>query len=223
MNGSYKRPLDLTLLVMSQLVLFPVWLSIWIIVPFAIWVTDRGPVFYCQQRAGKNGQVFTVRKFRTMVPDAERKGPTWTIEGDLRLTKVGRVLRRTAIDEMPELWNILKGEMSIVGPRALEVREHKALESEIPGFHKRLSVRPGLTGLAQVYDRADEASVKFAYDLQYIQSMNVYLDFKLIVLSVKNTVSAKWDRRIGKPAQLSGKRDSIPQPSDQDDEISENN
>ncbi len=157
-----------------------------------------------------------------MVPDAEQKGPAWTVEGDLRLTKVGRLLRRTAIDEVPELWNIWKGEMSLVGPRALEVGEHLALEAEIPGFYKRLSVRPGLTGLAQVYDRADEASVKFAYDLEYIEQMNVYLDFKLIILSVKNTVSAKWDRRIGKPSQQAGQDDSIFLIPDKEDDLSEN-
>ena len=195
---SYKRPFDFTLLVLALLLLLPIWLGLCVIVPAVIWIADRGPVFYCQQRAGRNGKVFTVRKFRTMVPDADLKGPAWTVEGDLRLTKVGRILRRTAIDEMPELWNILKGDMSFVGPRALEVKEHKALERQIPGFGARLSVRPGLTGLAQVYDRADQALVKFSYDLEYIKRMNLYLDAKLILLSVKNTVTARWDRRIGK-------------------------
>ena len=135
-----------------------------------------------------------------MVPDADRRGPAWTVEGDPRLTRVGTLLRRTALDELPELVSIWKGHMSLVGPRALYVDEQQLLEKQIPGFTNRQAVRPGLTGLAQVYDHSDEANTKLRYDIEYIQKMSIWLDIRLIVLSVRNTLMARWDRRAGKIA-----------------------
>ena len=196
----YKRPFDLSILVLAHLfpLLFPVWVLLWVSIPLAIWLQDRGPVFYRQKRVGKNGRVFTLRKFRTMVPDADRRGPAWTTPSDRRFTPFGKLLRRTALDELPGLLSICKGDMSFVGPRALDVEEQGWLESQIPGFKDRLGVRPGLTGLAQVYDKTDEAPVKLRYDLDYVQHMNIWLDLKLIVLSVRNTLLCQWDRRSGK-------------------------
>ncbi len=141
-----------------------------------------------------------------MVPDADRKGPAWTIQGDVRLTRIGKVLRRTAMDELPELWSILKGDMSLVGPRALGVEEHKSLEQQIPGFEARLCVKPGLTGLAQIYDSADQAQDKLDYDLEYLERMSIWLDAKLLLLSVTNSMTARWDRRVGKPTMA----DAVP-------------
>ena len=198
-QGRYKRPFDLTVLLVGHLVLLPLWVLIWIMVPLAIWLGDRGPVFYKQQRVGKQGRIFTLVKFRTMVQDAELSGPMWTTEGDPRVTAVGKVLRRTALDELPGVFSILKGDMSLVGPRALDVEEQRWLEQEIPGFADRLEVLPGLTGLAQVYDRTDSAQKKLDYDLEYVQRGNFWLDLKLIVLSIRNTMIAKWDHRSGKP------------------------
>jgi len=143
--------------------------------------------------------VFIVHKFRTMVPDADIKGPSWTVQEDPRLTSVGKVLRKTALDELPELWSILKGDMSFVGPRPLEENEQRQLEHQIPGFRRRLTVRPGLTGLAQVYDPTDLAIDKFRYDLEYLERVSLWLDGKLIFLSVFNSLGARWDRRSGKP------------------------
>ena len=197
-RGTYKRGLDLTILVLAHLLLLPLWLALWVGIPILIWLADRGPVFYKQQRAGRNGKAITIRKFRTMTPDADRRGPAWTTQGDPRVTRVGRVLRRTALDELPEIISIWKGDMSLVGPRALDLGEQKLLESQIPGFGDRLKARPGLTGLAQVYDRTDEANAKLRYDLEYIQRMNLWLDLKLLVISVMNTVLRRWDRRGGK-------------------------
>jgi len=139
-----------------------------------------------------------------MVLDAERKGPAWTVDGDPRVTKVGRLLRRTGLDELPEVINIWRKEMSLVGPRALDVVEQEMLEELIPGFENRLQVRPGLTGLAQIYDRSDDSHDKFHYDLEYLQRMSPLLDIKLLILSVRNTLVAKWDRRIGKPTAETG-------------------
>ena len=207
-GGSYKRLLDLSILVLAHLLLLPLWLLLWTSIPVVIWLGDRGPVFYKQRRVGKDGRVFTVRKFRTMVPDAYHKGPAWTVQGDIRLTRIGKILRRTAMDELPELWSILKGDMSLVGPRALDVDEHKMLEQQIPGFQARLRVKPGLTGLAQIYDSADRAQYKLAYDLEYVELMCLWLDMKLLVLSVRNTLGVKWDRRSGKTSEANGISDS---------------
>ena len=197
-RGRYKRLFDLSLLVVSHIVLAPLLLLLWTVIPLLVWLEDRGSVFYRQRRVGKDGRILTVLKFRTMVPVAERRGPAWTTEDDPRVTRVGRILRRTALDELPELISIWAGDMSIVGPRALDVEEHRLLESQIPSFGERLRVRPGLTGLAQVYDHVDDAGTKLRYDLEYIQRMSPILDLKLLLLSVRNTLLARWDRRTGK-------------------------
>ena len=195
----YKSWFDLILLVLSHVLLFPAWIVLWTSIPILIWLEDRGPVFYRQSRVGKNGRIISVLKFRTMVKDADSIGPAWTTEGDPRVTRVGRLLRRTALDELPEILNIWKREMSFVGPRALDVKEQRYLEQIVSGFEARLQVLPGLTGLAQVYDPTDDARKKFQYDSEYLIRMSPWLDVKLIVLSIRNTLIARWDRRHGKP------------------------
>ena len=197
-RDGYKSWFDPTVLVLAHILLLPLWLLLWTIIPILILLGDRGPIFYKQDRVGKSGRIFTVFKFRTMVPDAEDKGAAWTMDQDPRVTKVGKLLRRTALDELPEVLNIWKGDMSLVGPRALDVVEQQSLEKLIVGFEKRLQVRPGLTGLAQIYDPKDDAHEKFYYDLEYLQRMNPWLDVKLLVLSVRNTLWVNWDRRSGK-------------------------
>ncbi|MDA1188713.1 MAG: sugar transferase [Chloroflexi bacterium] len=194
----YKRPLDLSILACSHIFFAPLFLLLWIALPFLIWVEDKGPVFYRQKRPGKDGRIFTILKFRTMVTNADQIGPVWTTDEDPRITKVGKILRRTALDELPSVLSIWKGDMSFVGPRALPVREQQMFEEQIPGFANRLKVRPGLTGLAQVYDLQDEAHTKLRYDIEYIQRMSFLLDIKLLLLSVRNTFLARWDVRKGK-------------------------
>ena len=200
-KDAYKTRFDLTILVLSHLLLLPIWVLLWTFIPLLIWLGDRGPILYSQQRAGKDGQPFTVFKFRTMVSDASRIGPVWTTQNDPRVTPIGRLLRRTALDELPEIINIIKRDMSLVGPRALDVEEQRSLEEQIPGFEKRLQVPPGLTGLAQVYNHGDNAYDKFRYDLSYLERMGPWLDIKLLLLSVRNTFSARWDQRRGKPVK----------------------
>lgn len=201
-QGAYKTRFDLSILVLSHLLLFPLWVLLWMFIPLLIWLGDRGPVFYKQLRAGKDGRPFTVLKFRTMVLSADRQGPAWTTPNDPRVTRVGRLLRRTALDELPEMINILKRDMSFVGPRALDVEEQRSLAEQFPGFEKRLQVLPGLTGLSQVYNRGDDDNDKFRYDLSYLDRMSPWLDVKLLVLSVRNTFGARWDQRRGKPQIL---------------------
>ena len=198
-----KRVLDVVLAGAGLLVSLP----LWGIITLAIKLEDGGPVFYAQERVGKEGRRFRSRKFRSMVSDSdERFGPLQAWDGDLRVTKVGRVLRATAMDELPQLWNILKGDMSFVGPRALlpgeiEVNGNGELIplEKIPGYKARHQVRPGLTGVAQVYAPRDILRrQKFRYDLLYIKRWNLRLDIKLILLSVWISVRGKWEARTRK-------------------------
>ena len=167
-------------------------------IPLGIWLADRGPVFYRQERVGKDGQVFTILKFRTMIPDADQKGLAWTVENDHRLTRTGRFIRKTGLDELPQVLSILKGDLSFVGPRPLPIAEQRLLETKILGFEQRLKVRPGLTSLAKVYNSDDGAEAKLQFDLEYIRSMSLVLDLKLILLSVWMMMRGRSDRRSGK-------------------------
>ncbi len=178
--------------------------ALWLIFSLAIKIEDRGPVFYRQKRWGKNKKPMNVYKFRTMVTNADEKfGPIQALENDPRITRVGKFLRATSLDEMPQILNIWKGEMSWVGPRALPMNEVQVKEENgvlpddaIPGFDLRCKVRPGLTGMAQVYAPRDvPRRHKFRYDLIYIQNQTLWLDLKLIVLSLWITLRGKWENR----------------------------
>ncbi len=147
---------------------------------------------------------FKAIKFRSMIKDAEKgTGPVQAVENDPRVTKVGKVLRATAMDELPQLVNILKGDMSFVGPRALRPKEKEVYGNpdeinieNVPGYKERLAVRPGLTGMAQVYLSTDALrSEKFQYDLLYIKKQSFLLDLKLIFLSFWITFRGKWESR----------------------------
>ena len=195
---SYKRWFDLSVLVIAHVLLLPLWLLLWTVIPVVIRLGDGGPIFYRQQRMGKDGTPFSVLKFRTMIIGAENQGPAYTTDDDPRVTRVGRILRRTALDELPEVINIWQGNMSFVGPRALDVEEHRTLEKLMPGFEKRLQVPPGLTGLAQIFDKSDDPFEKYRYDMEYLQKLNPFLDARLLLLSVWNSLAARWDHRSGK-------------------------
>jgi lipopolysaccharide/colanic/teichoic acid biosynthesis glycosyltransferase len=152
----------------------------------AVKLNSRGPVFYCQTRLGRGGRPYTIYKIRTMVHNCENKsGACWSTAGDPRITFVGRFLRRTHIDELPQLWNVLRGEMSLVGPRPERPEFVPQLAQAIAGYRERLLVRPGVTGLAQVQlpPDTDLNSVrrKLAFDLYYIQNASLLLDLRLIL------------------------------------------
>lgn len=195
-----KRPFDVGLAGLGLVLSAP----LWALIALAIRLEDGGPVFYVQERVGRGGRRFRGLKFRSMVPDADRRfGPRQAGERDPRVTRVGRLLRATAMDELPQLWNIFRGDMSFVGPRALmpseiEVRgDGRAVRIEdIPGYEARHRVRPGLTGLAQIFaDRDIPRRHKFRLDLLYIRRQSVWLDVKLVLLSFWITLRGKWERR----------------------------
>jgi lipopolysaccharide/colanic/teichoic acid biosynthesis glycosyltransferase len=194
-----KRALDVVLSGTGLVVSAPVWA----VIAAAIKIDSHGPVFYGQTRVGERGRLFDVLKFRSMVPDAERDtGPVQATEHDPRVTRVGRLLRATALDELPQLWNIFRGDMSFVGPRALRPAEidsdnDRALPMDaIPGFAERLSVPPGLTGVAQIYAPRDVGRRnKFKFDRVYARKQSFWLDVRLILLSFFITFRGKWEDR----------------------------
>ncbi len=170
---------------------------LWLLFSVVIRLEDRGPIFYSQERVGKNGKIFKALKFRSMIPDAEKHtGAVWASANDPRVTRVGKILRATAMDELPQLWNIFKGDMSFVGPRAERPELVEKFAREIRSYRQRFVVRPGLTGIAQVYGSYDTSPQnKLRYDLIYIKKRSFFLDLKLIVLSFFITFKGKWESR----------------------------
>jgi rhamnosyl/mannosyltransferase len=177
---------------------------LWGLAALAIKLEDAGPVFYPQERWGRHGRPMRVLKFRTMIPEANPTGVTvQAAAGDPRVTRVGRLLRATAFDEIPQLLNIWRGEMSFVGPRALPINERQQREDEpdlpderIPGFRERLQVTPGLTGIAQIWAPRDvPRRQKFRYDLLYVRRQSLWLDLRLILLSFWITFRGAWERQ----------------------------
>ena len=189
----YKRPFDITILLLTHLVLFPVGALVWILIPLLIWLEDRGSIFFVQERVGLNGKTFGLLKFRTMrSASADEKWLGFTTENDPRVTRIGGLLRRFALDEIPSAINILKGDISLVGPRPLPVDMHNDYVKEDPEFLRRLRIRPGLTGPAQVYaPRHTDAQERLRFDLPYIEHASLWLDLKLLLLSVWLTINGR--------------------------------
>ena len=195
-----KRVFDVALSGTGLLLSAPVWAAAALLIK----LEDGGPIFYRQDRVGAGGRTFSVLKFRSMVPDAERSsGPLQAVADDPRVTRVGRLLRATAMDELPQLVNILRGDMSFVGPRALRPGEIDAngagevvpLEA-IEGYEARTLVPPGLTGIAQIYAPRDVARrQKFRYDRVYIKRRSFWLDLRLIMLSFWISLRGTWEHR----------------------------
>jgi lipopolysaccharide/colanic/teichoic acid biosynthesis glycosyltransferase len=195
-----KRPLDVLISLAMLLGSIPLTL----LIAIAIKLEDRGPVFYRQWRWGRFGKKFKVFKFRTMIPDADKKfGLKQAKENDHRITRVGRILRACGMDELPQIINILRGEMSFVGPRALAVGEiifdkngQRVDYEKTHGFHRRQLARPGLTSLATIYIPKDSpAHRKFRYDIFYIRKISLGLDLRLIALSFWISFRGKWETR----------------------------
>ena len=177
-----KRILDIISSLLGLIVAIPIILVIAIIIK----IEDNGPVFYSQQRLGKDEKNFFVYKLRSMRVDAEKYGGVqWAQKDDPRITKIGKFIRKTRIDEIPQLFNILKGDMSLIGPRPERPELTYNFNKEIPGFIDRLVIKPGLTGLAQVnggYDISPEEKLK--WDIIYIKNRNIFLDISIIFKTI---------------------------------------
>lgn len=183
-------------------------LPLWLLIALAIKLDDGGPIFYRQKRVGKGNREFTSFKFRSMVADSDKKwGAVPASARDPRITRIGRLLRSTAMDELPQLWNILRGDMSFVGPRPEWVELVKRFRKEVPGFDRRHAVRPGLTGFAQVYGDSElPRRQKLRYDLLYIRRQSLWIDLRLIAFSFLVTFKGGWEARSSKVPPWLGKR-----------------
>ena len=182
-NRIIKRIMDVVLCLVALIVFSP----ILILIALAIKIEDHGPIFYTQERVTQNEKRFNIIKFRSMIVDAEKDGVSVpATDNDPRITKVGRVIRRFRVDELPQIFNILKGDMSIVGPRPERVEHVEKYKSEIPEFVFRYKVKGGLTGYAQVYGKYNTSAYdKLRLDLLYIENYSVLLDIKLIIETVR--------------------------------------
>ena len=198
-----KRPFDIMVASVGLLIASPLWL----VFSIAIKLEDGGPILFLQDRWGKDKRKIRAYKFRTMVPNSiERFGNIQATEDDSRITRVGRLLRSTGLDEMPQLLNIAKGDMSWVGPRALPIDEVQVQEGDghlpdeaIPGFETRSKLHPGLTGIAQIFAPRDiPRRQKYAYDAIYAGSQSLWLDMRLIIVSLWITLRARWEVRGSK-------------------------
>jgi len=202
--AEFKRAVDILFALPTSIVAVPIIALLAVLVK----LTSRGPAFYCQERVGKDGRVFKIVKLRTMVADAEAEtGPVWASSDDPRETRLGRLLRRTHLDELPQIWNVLRGDMSLIGPRPERPVFVEQFKKEIPNYTERLAVRPGITGWAQVnngYDQSvEDVRRKVAYDCEYIRRMGWAIDIRIIVATVARMLRLRGGQHAGPSTQPS--------------------
>lgn len=194
-QAQIKRILD----ILISLIILIVGAPFWFIVALLIRLTSPGPIIFAQERIGQNGKPFTMIKFRSMYEDAEKRtGPKWATEDDPRITPLGRILRKTRLDEIPQFLNVLKGEMSLVGPRPERAFFIEQLKEEIPWYIQRIKMKPGITGWAQVKHKYDatieDVKQKVLYDLYYFENMSLILDIKILVRTILVVFTGKGAR-----------------------------
>ena len=189
----YKRFFDIVFISCSCVLGLPILVLVVLIVSIAIKIDNYGPIFYKQTRLSKHGKEFQIIKFRTMIVDAEKTSGACLVKVcDSRITRVGKILRITRLDELPQLINILHGEMSLVGPRPERPEIIKIIKKTVPSYDNRLNVLPGMTGFAQIYNPDNtNFALKLKYDRVYMQNMCLWLDIRLIVLSIFKVLSIK--------------------------------
>jgi sugar transferase (PEP-CTERM system associated) len=190
-----KRTVGLIFSGVMSILLLPLIL----VIAFAIKLESKGPVFFKQDRVGEKGEIYTIYKFRSMRDDAEEQsGPVWATEDDPRITRVGRIIRKLRIDELPQLWNVIRGDMSFVGPRPERPYFVDRLRKKVPYYNERFSVKPGVTGWAQVmypYGATEEDALqKLKYDLYYIKNMSLLMDLVVIFHTVKIVLLGRGSR-----------------------------
>ena len=188
-----KRMLDISLSLLGLIVLSPLLLA----VAIAIKVESKGPIIFVQDRLGLSGRIFKIYKFRSMCVDAE-KGGVYEQKGDSRVTKVGKFIRATSIDEFPQFINIVKGDMSIIGPRPTLTYHPWPLEEYTPEQRKRFHVRPGVTGWAQINGRKDVPwDRRIQYDIEYVDNLSFWLDLKIFFITINKVLMMKDNVNIG--------------------------
>jgi exopolysaccharide biosynthesis polyprenyl glycosylphosphotransferase len=187
----FKRMFDIVISFMALVVLLPVILLFALIVM----IETPGSPFFLQERLGRNGKPFMLIKLRSMYSDAEKNGAQWAVKNDSRVTKVGKLIRKTRIDELPQLWNVLKGDMSIVGPRPERAVFIAEFQKTLPLFIQRLAVKPGLTGWAQINGGYElTPAEKLELDLYYIHRTNIWFDMKIMIKTLRVIVTGEGSR-----------------------------
>jgi len=184
-NSLVKRVVDLALSAVGLLLLLP----LLPLVALAIWLEDRGPIFYKQERMGLDGRPFWIWKFRSMRVNAEAStGPIWAVQDDPRRTRFGSLLRRWSLDELPQLWNVVRGDMSLVGPRPERPTFVHEFKQRLPQYMLRHKVKAGITGWAQVHGWRGNTSIRkrLEYDLYYIENWSLGLDFKILWMTIRH-------------------------------------
>ena len=191
----FKRLFDIIFSIIGLIVSLPIMLIVAIIIK----LTSKGPVFFKQDRIGKNGKVFKMYKFRSMVVNAEKTGTgVYSGANDPRVTKIGKFIRKTSIDEFPQFVNILKGDMSFIGPRPVLTYHPWTYDKYTKTQLKRFSIRPGITGWAQVNGRKTvEWKTRLKYDCYYVENLSLLLDLKIIFKTIKDVISSKDNENIG--------------------------
>jgi undecaprenyl phosphate N,N'-diacetylbacillosamine 1-phosphate transferase len=203
MNKFPKRAFDIVFSLPVTILLSPVF----VVIAIAIKLNSKGPVVFKQKRVGKNGEPFTFYKFRTMKTDVAPFGPSPKAADDLRLTKVGKILREYSLDELPQLFNVLKGDMSIIGPRPLYVSQ---IAEWTEKQKKRLLVKPGLTGLAQISGRGElTREEKLELDVKYVETAGFWLDLKIILATVTQVFGQKniYEKKYSQAEYTRGEQD----------------
>lgn len=206
MYKGVKRALDVTFSLIGTAVSSPILLA----VAAAVKLDSKGPVIFKQERLGKDGKVFEMYKFRSMCVDVEHMGTgQYSYKGDSRVTRVGKIIRATSLDELPQFINILKGDMSFIGPRPTLTYHPWKLEEYTDFQRRRFEVRPGITGLAQVHGRkAIDWNDRIKYDVEYVDNLSLGLDCKILFQTVWNVLTMKDNDNVGKTSQTKENKDA---------------
>ena len=192
---SYQQRIKFLAEILLSIILLTLSSPILIIFGFLIWITDKGPIFYSQIRVGKNGKHFRIWKLRSMHVNAEKNGIKWSTKNDERITFIGKIIRRARIDELPQLFSVMTGDMSLIGPRPERPEIEDSLNNQISNYKIRQTIKPGISGWAQVnypYGASIEDSKnKLSYDLFYVKNISIFLDLLIFIKTIKTILNLK--------------------------------
>lgn len=194
-RGRFKRPFDLLIIGVALVLGLPLWIVLFPTLALLVYFDSGRPILFKCPRVGRDGLPFEMYKFRTMEQGAEHRGPPITRRNDPRITRVGRFLRSTGLDELPQLWSVCKGDMSLVGPRPYNLRSHDYYLEWSPRFARRLQVRPGLAGPAALWGSTSDPANRLAWDLAYVRNQSMCWDAILLVRCALIVFVAGWERK----------------------------